>query len=1109
MEFNTVPLSDEFWIPSGSAKQCADCEKYFHPFRRKHHCRFCGQVFCYYCTNYSVATPDNKTYKCCSRCLRRFNEPNLAEDSRDEGPTRRSTRFQTEPKEDENPCLDSQEIRKSNRLEINLSKGTDFIQNRVQEILENYELSLSWRQLITDHSMEIVHVVWPSVRYRDDNPNINNYVRIVCEDSANPPEPFLVNGVAFYKNVAHRRMNTHITQPRILILEGSAEYCSSEAKLISMDTVINLEAEFNQILVKKLLSAKPTLVLIEQGMSQSVLSDLRQKKITVILNIKLSLLKMIARCTHAQVLSSINQISVSFNPIGSCEVFEVLKLGKRSLCVLRNCPDPSLGATIVLSGPRKSELKLLKAVLRTLILEYRGYLLELYFMTQFGLPLSATRACSTSIHKLQIQNTKPCEDIERLTVDFYMENDVPLGKYCMTQIARADKICSCGNEMRTHCTYYISSSGQVKVHIEIPLALSDEPIGESIVFERNCTACGSDSSSTLSEISWEFSFFHFLHLMLTNKTEAKCGHRFFQDSSIILETSGIKVFFVWQESVVFELLPLTPKLTNTHGMLIAQNIEEFKAMSSKAVHELISLANSLKVSVYEGHGKTTEEHKARWKELRQEASQVYEQCAKMMSYWMKMSFIGSLSLIEVEGKRRSFFLELCDCKISLQNLANSVNQLVTSNGPASTNSFLGVLAQPLEMIRVISNSISSSSSSDIKSFHSEIQSSFAQEDLDLPLREDQRLNESEFEYLRHGYFTLPLGHNSACIPVDSDDIFSMIAHALNSEEYYSSVIQKVNHESPEGLIESILLSESECHFIVQLTSQDPSVLTDSVFSPGANTLYGDMVSLKVVCYFATQFQALRGYCLGSHRSFLESIMMSSVEMKKLGKSRASFVFSHDRRFLLKLLSEQKEVSMFLEMAPNYFRHTCKTLFHNMPSRLSPILGVYKINFKNATTHAKQVHWAIIQDNIGFGLDPPMQVYDLKGTLNSNRYVKKGDSRTKMDLNFIEDHNGQPILISNEAKRVLNAALHNDSLFLSKQNVMDYSLLLMYNLKDLKLNAAVIDYSGQYTLEKLIESHFKRAVKHDIPTVISPDEYKVRFRHHMTHIFILGVSNSLH
>jgi hypothetical protein len=1105
MEFNTVPLSAEFWIPSGSAKQCADCEKYFHPFRRKHHCRFCGQVFCYYCTKYSVATLDSKTYKCCSRCLSRLTEPNLADDCRDEGAARRVTGFQTEPKEDESPCSDSQEVRKTSKLEINLNKGTDFIQHRVQEVLENYELSQTWKQLIIDQSMEIVHVVWPSVRYRDDNPNINSYVRIVCEDSISPPESFIVNGVAFFKNVAHRRMNTHIPQPRILIMEGSAEYCSSEAKLISMDTVINLEAEFNQILVKKVLSAKPTLVLIEQGMSQSVLSDLRQKKITVILNIKLSLLKMIARCTNAQVISSLNQISVISNPIGSCEVFEVLRLGKRSLCVLRNCPDHSLGATIVLSGPRKSELKLLKAVLRTLILEYRGYLLELYFMTQFSLPVPATRAYSTSIHKLQIHNTKPCEDIERLTVDFYMENDVPLGKYCMTQIARADKMCSCGNEMKTHCTYYISASGQVKVHIEVPLAFSDEPIGKHIVFERTCTACGSSSSSTLSEISWEFSFFHFLHLMLTNQAEASCGHRFFQDSSIALVTSGIKVLFVWQESVVFELLPLTPKLKNTHGELIAQNIEEFKAKSSKAVNELLGLANSLKVSVNEGHSRTTEEHKARWKELRQEAAQVYEQCAKMMSYWIKASFAGSISLIEVEGKRRRFFLELCDCKINLQNLSNSVTQLVTSNG-TSSSSFLGVLSQPLELIRVISNSISSS---EVKSFHSETQSSFAQEDPDLPVfREDQRLNESEFEYLRHGYFTLPLGHNGACIPVDSDDIFSMIAHALNSEEYYNTVEQKVNHESPEGLIESILLSESECHFIVQLTSQDPSMLTDSLCSPGANLVYGDMVSLKVICYFATQFQALRGFCLGSHRSFLESIMMSSVELKKLGKSRASFVFSHDRRFLLKLLSEQKEVSMFLEMAPNYFRHTCKTLFHNMPSRLSPILGVYKINFKNTTTHAKQVHWAIIQDNIGYGLDPPMQVYDLKGTLNSNRYVRKGDSRTKMDLNFIEDHNGQPILISDEAKRVLDAALYNDSLFLSKQNVMDYSLLLMYNLKDLRLNAAVIDYSGQYTLEKLIESHFKRAVKHDIPTVISPDEYKVRFRHHMTHIFILGVSDSL-
>lgn len=37
----------EKWIKDDDAATCFKCDKKFHPlFRRKHHCRYCGQVFC-------------------------------------------------------------------------------------------------------------------------------------------------------------------------------------------------------------------------------------------------------------------------------------------------------------------------------------------------------------------------------------------------------------------------------------------------------------------------------------------------------------------------------------------------------------------------------------------------------------------------------------------------------------------------------------------------------------------------------------------------------------------------------------------------------------------------------------------------------------------------------------------------------------------------------------------------------------------------------------------------------------------------------------------------------------------------------------------------------
>lgn len=37
----------EKWVKDNEAPTCFKCDKKFHPlYRRKHHCRYCGQVFC-------------------------------------------------------------------------------------------------------------------------------------------------------------------------------------------------------------------------------------------------------------------------------------------------------------------------------------------------------------------------------------------------------------------------------------------------------------------------------------------------------------------------------------------------------------------------------------------------------------------------------------------------------------------------------------------------------------------------------------------------------------------------------------------------------------------------------------------------------------------------------------------------------------------------------------------------------------------------------------------------------------------------------------------------------------------------------------------------------
>lgn len=71
------------------------------------------------------------------------------------------------------------------------------------------------------------------------------------------------------------------------------------------------------------------------------------------------------------------------------------------------------------------------------------------------------------------------------------------------------------------------------------------------------------------------------------------------------------------------------------------------------------------------------------------------------------------------------------------------------------------------------------------------------------------------------------------------------------------------------------------------------------------------------------------------------------------------------------------------------------------------------------------------------------------------------------------------------------------------DVMDYSLLVGVDVEKKELVCGIIDYVRQYTWDKQLENWVKSFVvpKNQLPTIISPKEYKKRFRKFIdTHFF---------
>ncbi len=67
-------LSRKFWMADENAKECRECLSVFTPFRRKHHCRICGQIFCGRCAAHIIKA-NASTSKVLSVCATSASAP--------------------------------------------------------------------------------------------------------------------------------------------------------------------------------------------------------------------------------------------------------------------------------------------------------------------------------------------------------------------------------------------------------------------------------------------------------------------------------------------------------------------------------------------------------------------------------------------------------------------------------------------------------------------------------------------------------------------------------------------------------------------------------------------------------------------------------------------------------------------------------------------------------------------------------------------------------------------------------------------------------------------------------------------------------------------------
>ncbi|KAL2344760.1 hypothetical protein Fmac_006045 [Flemingia macrophylla] len=373
-------------------------------------------------------------------------------------------------------------------------------------------------------------------------------------------------------------------------------------------------------------------------------------------------------------------------------------------------------------------------------------------------------------------------------------------------------------------------------------------------------------------------------------------------------------------------------------------------------------------------------------------------------------------------------------------------------------------------------------------------------------------------------------HGDRVIAVYDNDYSSIISYALSSREYEDWVSGKSDMQDNSRIArernkEDLATSSFSAWGTLDLdyinygsyVSEDVpssvgSLLRESKRSLHLQISFGDdsagaggKVNFSVTCYFAKQFESLRRKCCPSEVDFVRSLSRCRRWSAQGGKSNVYFAKSLDERFIIKQVTKT-ELESFEEFAPQYFKYLMDALNSGGPTCLAKILGLYQVTVKYPKGGKETKIDLMVMENLFYKRNIS-RVYDLKGSERS-RYNPDttGTNKVMLDMNLLEALRTKPIFLGSRAKRRLERAVWNDTSFLASVDVMDYSLLVGVDDERKELVLGIIDFMRQYTWDKHLETWVKASgilggPKNAAPTIVSPKQYKKRFRKAMTTYFL--------
>ena len=348
----------------------------------------------------------------------------------------------------------------------------------------------------------------------------------------------------------------------------------------------------------------------------------------------------------------------------------------------------------------------------------------------------------------------------------------------------------------------------------------------------------------------------------------------------------------------------------------------------------------------------------------------------------------------------------------------------------------------------------------------------------------------------------PLGPLEHCwqdsdIVVREDEPSSLIALALSHNDYLNELGQTLQEKKRRFSATSVSRGAGRL-------SGDEYVMERTLLSEKASHMscvvkHGAM---KAQCkiFYAESFDSIRRKC-GVADRFVESLSRCLKWDSKGGKTKSLFLKTLDDRFVLKSLS-RPEVDAFNPFAPNYFAFMSQTLFHGLPSVIAKMFGLFQVVIKNPATGVDFNWYMLVMENLFYDRGTTRR-FDLKGSMRNRKVESTGEQdEVLLDENLVDIIYEKPIFVREHTSKLLQSSVWNDTLFLSKQNVMDYSLMAGFDESRSEIVVGIIDSIRTYTWDKKLESWIKDRGKNK-PTITNPKDYRNRFRASISNYILLA------